>query len=88
MRDGYEEPELGYVIGTEYQRKGYAYEVCKGILKYAGECLGYTQVGALVHRENQASIALLKKLGFSYVKAHDEHMDYYMGQASVKTEEV
>lgn len=79
VRDGYEEPELGYVIGTSYQRKGYAYEVCKGILDYAANCLGYTEVGALVHKENLASIALLKKLGFVYVKAHDENMDYYMG---------
>ncbi len=80
VRDGYEEPELGYVIGTAHQRKGYAYEVCRGILEYAAICLGYTQVGALVHKENLASVSLLKKLGFSYVKAHDENMDYYVVQ--------
>ena len=80
VRDGYEEPELGYVIGLEYQRKGYAYEICQGILEYAAEYLGYAQVGALVHKENQASVALLKKLGFTRLKAHDETMDYYMGQ--------
>lgn len=80
VRDGYEEPELGYVIGTEHQRRGYAYEVCKGILEYAENCLGYTWVGAVVHKENQASIELLKKLGFAYVKAHDDNMDYYMRQ--------
>lgn len=78
VRDGYEIPELGYVIGVPYQRKGYAFEVCKGILRYAAECLGYEQVGAVVHGKNQASVALLKKLGFTYVKAHDELMDYYV----------
>ena len=80
VRDGYEVPELGYVIGKEYQRNGYAYEVCKEILEYAANYLGYTQVGAIVHKENQASIGLLKKLGFSYVKAHDDVMGYYVGQ--------
>ena len=87
VRDGYEEPELGYVMGTAYQGQGYAYEVCLEILGYAKEWLGYTKVGAIVHKENIASIGLLKKLGFSYVKAHDEDMDYYMGETAVKTEE-
>ena len=83
VREGYEEPELGYVIGATHQRNGYAYEVCRGILNYAAECLGYTQVGALVHKENRASIGLLEKLGFSYVKAHDDNMDYYMRKIEV-----
>lgn len=78
VRDGYEVPELGYVIGVPYQRKGYAYEVCRGILSYAEECLGYEQVGAVVHKENLASIALLKKLGFSYENSQDDVMDYYL----------
>lgn len=78
VRDGYEMPELGYMIGIAYQREGYAFEVCKEILRYAADCLGYEKVGAVVHRKNQASIALLKKLGFTYEKAHDEFMDYYV----------
>ncbi len=82
VRDGYELPELGYVIGTKYQRRGYAYEVCKEILQYAADYLGYAQVGALVHKENEASIGLLKKLGFSYVKSHDETLDYYVGEVN------
>lgn len=84
VREGYDVPELGYVIGTSHQRKGYAYEVCRGVLEYAAEYLGLDEVGALVHRENQASIALLKKLGFSYVKSHDAVMDYYMGKTIKK----
>lgn len=78
IRDGYEVPELGYVIGMGHQQKGYAFEICKGILGYAVDCLGYERIGAVVHKENEASIGLLKKLGFSYEKAHDEWMDYYI----------
>ena len=78
VRDGYELPELGYVIDVKHQRKGYAYEACKGILRYAVEFLGYQKIGAVVHKENAASIGLLKKLGFIYVKAHDDVMDYYI----------
>ncbi len=35
-REGFNTPELGFVIGVPYQRKGYAYEVCKAIIAYGG----------------------------------------------------
>ncbi|MDE5892264.1 MAG: GNAT family N-acetyltransferase, partial [Acetatifactor sp.] len=40
VREGYELPELGFVIGREWQGRGLAREVCQGILKYASEQLG------------------------------------------------
>jgi RimJ/RimL family protein N-acetyltransferase len=63
-REGFEEPELGFVIGVPWQRQGYAYEVCSVILKYAKEELGFDRVQALVEPENTVSIALCEKLGF------------------------
>ncbi len=63
-REGYEEPEIGFVIGVPWQRQGYAEEVCRAVLKYGYEELGFTEVQALVKPDNQASVALCRKLGF------------------------
>lgn len=65
VREGYEIPELGFIIDVEHQRQGYGYEVCCNILDYAREKLEFDQVQAFVDKENQASIRLLEKLGFS-----------------------
>jgi RimJ/RimL family protein N-acetyltransferase len=64
-REGFEEPELGFVIGVPWQRQGYAYEVCCAILEYAKEELGFDRVQVLVEPENTASVSLCEKLGFT-----------------------
>lgn len=64
LRDGYDNPELGFVIGEEYQRQGYAYEACKAILAVGKEEYEFDKVQALVKEENMASVELCKKLGF------------------------
>ncbi len=56
--------ELGYLIAPEYQKKGYATEVCREILMYAEGALGLSGIRAMVHRENAASVRLCEKLGF------------------------
>ena len=64
--DGEFELELGYAIAVPYQRQGYALEVCRAILDYAWEKLGYGRVNCLIEPENAASLGLVKKLGFTY----------------------
>jgi RimJ/RimL family protein N-acetyltransferase len=64
--DGEMQLELGYMIGVPYQRKGYAYEACKEILKFAVERLECTEINCLVDKENEASKGLIQKLGFQY----------------------
>ena len=54
------------MIERESQRKGYGLEVCRAILEYAKEELGFERVQALVQEENNASAALLERLGFEY----------------------
>lgn len=66
VREGYELPELGFVIGVPYQGRGYAYEVCGAVLSYAKEQLQFEKVQALVQEGNEASNRLLDKLGFAY----------------------
>lgn len=63
-REGYDTPELGYVIGVPYQRKGIASEVCSRILEFAREGLGFEKIRVLFLKENKASLALCRKLGF------------------------
>ncbi len=64
LRDGYDEPELGFVIGFQWQKQGYAFEVCEGILQYAREHLGFDTIQALIYPENHPSRRLCEKLGF------------------------
>lgn len=67
-REGFNFPELGFVIGVPWQRQGYAYEVCSAILAYAQKELGLTEIQALVMVGNDKSAALCRKLGFRYME--------------------
>lgn len=67
MREGFEEPELGYVIGKKWQNQGIAEEVCREILAYGREEIGFGHVRALMQPENTASERLCRKLGFRFV---------------------
>lgn len=58
------ELELGYAIGTPWQGNGYATEVCRGILEYVKEELGFEKICSLVQPENTISVHLLEKIGF------------------------
>ena len=60
--------ELGYLIGTNYQRQGYATEVCKAILTYAKEEICASCINCFIEEGNVASIALAKKLGFTFLE--------------------
>lgn len=78
LREGYEDPELGFVIGLPWQRQGLAYEVCTAALKVGKEEYGFTCVQALVQEENLASAGLLEKLGFSLQKKIMEQGQEYL----------
>lgn len=66
LREGSEEPELGYVIGKKWQGQGIATEVCRAILDYGRDGLGFDRVQVLMHPENAASERLCRRLGFHY----------------------
>lgn len=61
------ELEMGYAIGTAYQRKGYATEVCQAIIAYAKKNLEYSRINCLIEKENTASIRFIGSLGFAFV---------------------
>lgn len=56
--------EVGYRIYPGHRRKGYAYEAVSALLSLVQEELHLELVLAGVIKENEPSIALLKKLGF------------------------
>lgn len=62
--DGSECHELGYIIKGTRQRQGLGYEVGSAIMEYATDSLGMDELWLCVEKENAASIALGKKLGF------------------------
>ena len=65
-REGFEEPELGYVIAAPYQGQGFATEVCTKLLAYGRDYIRFSGVNAFTVAENTASVRLLKRLGFVY----------------------
>lgn len=71
FRDGYDTPEIGFIIGKEYQRRGYAYEVCRAILKYC-KSLDMKTIRVIYQKGNRASEELCKKLGFVITGAFSE----------------
>ncbi|WP_300801128.1 GNAT family N-acetyltransferase [uncultured Acetatifactor sp.] len=70
-REGFDEPELGFIIGVPWQRRGYAEEVCRAVLAYGWSALEFRQVQALVEPENIPSVRLCEKLGFRKAEVVD-----------------
>lgn len=68
IRNGFEDIELGFLIGTQFQKQGYAYEACKAILDYGRDILLFDKVQTLVKKENLVSLHLCSKLGFTAVE--------------------
>ena len=66
--DGETEIELGYLIATKHQRKGYAKEVCEAILDFAKEELDVQRLNCLIEEGNTPSIKMAEALGFSYME--------------------
>lgn len=62
-REGYEDPEMGFVIAADKQGRGYATEVCRAVLQYGHEELGFKRILAFVQPENAASLRVCDKLG-------------------------
>lgn len=78
LRDGYEEPELGFVIMESEQHKGYALECCKAVLKVGKTEYEFEKLQALVKEGNEASVNLCRKLGFEYQGKVEEGKEEYL----------
>lgn len=65
-REGFDELEIGFAIGSEYQRQGYGREAVRAVLEFARDN-DFGKINALVMEGNIASEQLLLKEGFSKV---------------------
>lgn len=83
-RDGFDIPELGFVIAKDYRGHGLGYEVCRGILEYARNELDFDRIQALVLPNNEISINLLTKLNFSNTGLY--HEEYQIFECYLKKE--
>ena len=58
--------KLGYAIGADHWGHGYATDAARVLLDFAFGTLGTHRVTAAIGPENEASIAVVKRLGFTY----------------------
>lgn len=58
--------ELGYLVDPDYQKMGIGTEICRAIIEYAFEDCQLESLIARTDKDNEASIALLKKLDFEF----------------------
>ena len=56
-------PGICGIIGKKYRYRGYGYEVCTAIKKYAKDILGAAKLNIIVSPDNIPSIKLAEKLG-------------------------
>jgi RimJ/RimL family protein N-acetyltransferase len=55
--------EIGYIVSTEFQGKGYSTEAVKEVIKYLFETLRKHRITASVDPRNLKSIKLLDRIG-------------------------
>lgn len=67
-RIGLDTPDIGFALLPGFNGRGYAYEIAKATLEYAKDTLKISQIAAIVVYDNERSIHLLQKLGFTVVK--------------------
>lgn len=69
--DGHMELELGYILGSRYQKKGYGLEAVRAITDYAFNELDADAVNCFIKKENLPSVRLAAKSGYSYCGTAD-----------------
>ena len=65
-REGLEHPDVGYAFLQQAWGQGYAQEAAAAVLAHARGPLGITVLSAITTPENFASMAVLRKIGFTY----------------------
>ena len=65
-RDTLEHPDIGFAFLPRFWSRGYAYESASAVLSYGRDVLAIPCILAITSPDNEASIKLLTRLGFSY----------------------
>lgn len=67
-RPGLEQVDIGFAFLPQHEGRGYGYESALAVMKYGREVLGLSIIVAITTKDNEASIKLLKKIGFSFIE--------------------
>jgi len=65
-REELPEPDIGFALLPEFWNKGFAFEAAAAVLRDARERLGLQRVLAITSLDNEASIKVLQRLGFTF----------------------
>ncbi len=65
FRGGFQSAYIGYQVGAPFARLGYMTEALQLVLKYAFDTMKLHRIEANIQPHNVASIALVKRVGFS-----------------------
>lgn len=71
--------EIGFTLAPEHQHRGYAREAVAAVLDHLFEVFGKHRVFASVDPRNEASLALLRRLGFRQ-EAHFRESIWFKGE--------
>jgi RimJ/RimL family protein N-acetyltransferase len=72
---------IAYFIFTAWQRRGFAREACRAVLDSLGRRGAVRLVDATVDDRNEASLALLRSLGFQEIR-RVPNADFFKGRTS------
>lgn len=75
--------EIGYSIGTDYQRMGYVSEIINPFINWSKEKLKLNKIYGIVKKENIVSWKILEKNGFSFLE-EGIYKNYFEGKYFVK----
>jgi RimJ/RimL family protein N-acetyltransferase len=65
-RDTLPEPDLGFALLPAFRGQGYAVEAAAAVVAHARDALRLPRLLAITSQDNDASMALLSKLGFRF----------------------
>ncbi len=67
-RPGLEGIDIGFAFLAQHEKKGYAFEASRELLRAAGEDFGLLKINAITARKNLGSQKLLERLGLVFTK--------------------
>ncbi len=84
-RESLDGPDIGFAFLPEHERCGYGFESASAMLKYGRDPLGFSTIRAITSMDNEASGALLSKLGFTFdqiIETNGEQLKLYISEPS------
>jgi [ribosomal protein S5]-alanine N-acetyltransferase len=65
-RDTLPEPDIGFALLPQHEKKGYAFESASAVMEYGKDTLHLHRVLAITSLDNESSGKLLEKIGFVF----------------------